>query len=53
MRVTPLYHAVAMLRQLTTGGVDVYLAGHIAYLVTLGAAAFALAMHRFDRALIK
>ena len=53
MRATPLYHAVALLRQLTTGGVDVRMAGHLAYLVIGGISAFALAMHRLDRALIK
>ena len=31
MRVTPLYHAVSLLRQLTTGAVNVAIAGHLAY----------------------
>ena len=50
---TPLYHAVAMLRQLTTGTVSLTIVGHVAYLVATGVIAFGVAMHRLERALIK
>ena len=53
VQVVPLYHAVEMLRQLTTGAVQPSLAYHIAYLVLAGAAAFVVAMRRLERALIK
>lgn len=51
--VTPLYHAVAMLRQLTTGNVDLSIAGHVAYLAVAGTIAFCVAMYRLEKALIK
>jgi lipooligosaccharide transport system permease protein len=53
MRVTPLYHAVALLRQLTTGTVEVSIVGHLAYLTIAGIVAFLVAMYRLERALIK
>jgi lipooligosaccharide transport system permease protein len=53
MRATPLYHAVAMLRQLTTGVIGVSIVGHIGYLVALGLTAFCVAMYRLERTLIK
>jgi lipooligosaccharide transport system permease protein len=53
MRVTPLYHAVGLLRQLTTGAVEITIAGHVAYLVIGGIVAFSVAMYRLERALIK
>ena len=37
MQATPLYHAVSLLRQLTTGAIDLGIVGHLAYLVTGGA----------------
>jgi lipooligosaccharide transport system permease protein len=43
----PLYHAVELLRALTTGAVGPALAGHIAYLAVAGSAAFVVASHRF------
>ncbi|HKT81057.1 MAG TPA: ABC transporter permease [Vicinamibacterales bacterium] len=49
----PLYHAVAMLRQLTIGAVEPTIVLHVAYLVALGTAAFLIAMYRLERALIK
>jgi lipooligosaccharide transport system permease protein len=49
----PLYHAVAMLRQLTTGNISPSIAGHLAYLTTLGIIAFSVAMYRLERVLIK
>lgn len=53
MRATPLYHAVSMLRQIMLGAIDVTIAGHLAYLVVGGVAAFSVAMYRLERALIK
>jgi lipooligosaccharide transport system permease protein len=53
MRATPLYHAVGLLRQLTTGTVNVSIAGHLAYLVVGGILAFCVAMYRLERALVK
>jgi lipooligosaccharide transport system permease protein len=53
MRATPLYHAVGLLRQLTTGDVSISIAGHLAYLVVGGIVAFCVAMYRLERALIK
>jgi lipooligosaccharide transport system permease protein len=53
MRATPLYHAVSLLRQLTTGSVNITVAGHLAYLVVGGSVAFCVAMYRLERALIK
>ena len=53
MRATPLYHAVAMLRQLTTGTIDLSIAGHFAYLAVAGTIAFCVAMYRLERTLIK
>jgi lipooligosaccharide transport system permease protein len=53
MRAMPLYHAVALLRQLTTGAVAPGIFGHVAYLTVGGFAAFAVALYRLERALIK
>jgi lipooligosaccharide transport system permease protein len=53
MRATPLYHAVALLRQLTTGAIELTVVGHLAYLIIAGIVAFAVAMFRLERALIK
>jgi lipooligosaccharide transport system permease protein len=53
VQIVPLYHAVAVLRQLTTGDVRFTILAHIAYLVFLGAFAFVVAMRRLERALIK
>jgi lipooligosaccharide transport system permease protein len=50
--LTPLFHSVAMLRQLTTGAVDATLLLHVAYLAFAGALAFVVAMRRLERALI-
>jgi lipooligosaccharide transport system permease protein len=49
----PLYHGTAMLRQLTTGAVDRTFGLHVGYLVVVGITAFAVAMRRLERALIK
>jgi lipooligosaccharide transport system permease protein len=53
VQALPLYHAVQMLRQLTTGSVDATILVHAAYLIALGTTAFMVAMHRLERALIK
>jgi len=49
----PLYHGAAMLRQLTTGMISATILLHLAYLLLVGTAAFAIAMRRLERALIK
>ena len=53
LQAVPLYHAVALLRALTTGAVDVWTAWHLVYLLIGGTAAFFVAMRRFERTLIK
>jgi len=53
VQIVPLYHGVAILRQLTTGGVSPTIFAHLLYLVLLGCIAFAIAMHRLERTLIK
>jgi len=53
VQILPLYHAVQLLRQLTTGLVGPTILVHVAYLVALGVAAFLVAMRRLERALIK
>jgi lipooligosaccharide transport system permease protein len=51
--IVPLYHAVALLRQLTTGLVDATIVWHLAYLAGAGTLAFVVAMRRLERALVK
>jgi len=53
MSAMPLYHAVALLRQLTTGAVDFSILAHVVYLIVGGVTAFCIAMHRLESALIK
>lgn len=53
LQVVPLYHAVELLRALTTGVVGASVVGHLAYLVAGGTVAFVIAMRRLERALIK
>jgi lipooligosaccharide transport system permease protein len=53
MQIVPLYHAVHMLRQLTTGSIGPTIFLHTGYLILLGGAAFVIAMRRLERALIK
>jgi len=52
VQVTPLYHGVALLRQLTLGGVDLAALGHVAYLLALGAAGIVVAGRRLERRLL-
>src|SRR5262249_4764314 len=49
----PLYHAVELLRQLTTGTVRVSIVVHVGYLVAFGATGLWIAMYRLERSLIK
>ena len=51
--LVPLFHGVELLRALTTGEVGWGMLWHVAYLLVAGAAAFAVAMSRLERALIK
>jgi lipooligosaccharide transport system permease protein len=53
VRALPLYHAIELLRQLTTGAVNATLALHIIYLALLGVFAFVVAMQRLERTLVK
>jgi len=53
VQAVPLYHAVALLRQLTTGTVAPSIIAHLAYLVVLGTLAFVVAMRRLERTLVK
>jgi lipooligosaccharide transport system permease protein len=53
IQVTPLYHAVEMLRQLTTGMVTASTLLHAVYLLIAGSLALVVAMTRLERALIK
>ena len=48
----PLYQAVELLRQLTTGSIKGTLALHVGYLVVLGVCTFLIAMRRLERRLI-
>jgi lipooligosaccharide transport system permease protein len=49
----PLYHAVELLRALTTGAVGPPLISHIVYLAAVGCVAFIVALHRLERRLVK
>jgi lipooligosaccharide transport system permease protein len=53
VRVTPLYHGVALLRQLTLGGVGWSALGHVAYLAGLGTLGVAIAARRLERRLLR
>lgn len=51
--LVPLYHAVELLRALTTGIVRPVMAWHLAFLIACGTLAFGVAMRRLERALVK
>jgi lipooligosaccharide transport system permease protein len=51
--ITPLFHAVELLRALTTGAVGLATAWHVTYLAAVGTTAFVIAMRRLERTLIK
>ena len=52
VRCTPLYHGVALLRQLTLGDVGWAALGHVAYLALLGTAGVVVAGRRLERRLL-
>jgi len=52
-QVVPLYHAVELLRGLTTGHMTAMLLWHLAFLLLAGTGAFIAAMRRLERTLIK
>ena len=52
VQATPLYHAVALERQLLLGVVDVTAAGHVAYLVALGLVGILVAARRLEKLLL-
>jgi lipooligosaccharide transport system permease protein len=53
LQIVPLYHAVELLRALTVGSFASVLWWHFLYLVVGGIAAFAVALRRLERTLIK
>jgi lipooligosaccharide transport system permease protein len=52
IRFTPLYHAVALERDLLLGTIDVAMLGHVAYLGLLGLAGMLFAGRRLERLLL-
>ncbi|MGH9185799.1 MAG: ABC transporter permease [Acidimicrobiales bacterium] len=52
VQATPLYHGVTLVRGLTTGAVDVTLAGHAAYLVVMGLVGLRIAGARLQKLLL-
>ena len=52
-QAVPLFHAVELLRALTTGRVSAAVLWHLGYLILVGGAAFPIAMYRLERTLIK
>jgi lipooligosaccharide transport system permease protein len=52
VQLTPLYHAVALTRELALGMPDWSTLGHLAYLVVLGLAGVAVAARRLERTLL-
>jgi lipooligosaccharide transport system permease protein len=52
VQVTPLYHGVALLRELTLGEVGWSAIGHVAYLALLGTAGVVVAGRRLERRLL-
>jgi lipooligosaccharide transport system permease protein len=53
VQLLPLYHAVDMLRQLTTGAIDASIVTHVVYLAAVAFAAFTVALGRLERTLVK
>jgi lipooligosaccharide transport system permease protein len=53
VEVTPLYHGVALLRQLTLGGLSWSILGHVAYLLALGVAGVVIAGRRLEQRLLR
>ena len=52
-RFSPLYHSVEIIRALTLGAFDWSLAGHIAFLLAMGAVGVAVASRRLGKLLLK
>lgn len=52
VEVTPLYHAVTLVRDLALGMPAVSTLGHVVYLVVLGLAGMLVAAHRLERLLL-
>jgi lipooligosaccharide transport system permease protein len=52
VRVTPLYHAVALTRDLALAAIGVQDGGHVVYLVVLGLAGMYVAARRLERLLL-
>jgi lipooligosaccharide transport system permease protein len=52
VQLTPLYHAVALLRSLTLGDIGWGVLGHAGYLVVMGLAGLAVAARRLERILL-
>jgi lipooligosaccharide transport system permease protein len=53
VQATPLYHGVALLRQLTLGAVEWSAFGHVLYLAALGTAGVLVAGRRLERRLLR
>jgi len=53
IKATPLYHAVELIRGLTTGSLHPSLLGHVAYLVVMAGVGLAVAGQRMARQLLK
>jgi lipooligosaccharide transport system permease protein len=53
VELTPLYHGVALLRELTLGAVGWSALGHVAYLAVLGGAGVAIAARRLEQRLLR
>jgi lipooligosaccharide transport system permease protein len=53
VQLTPLYHAVELLRGLTTGVVEPIILAHVGYLAVFGSVAMVLARRRLAAKLVK
>jgi lipooligosaccharide transport system permease protein len=53
VEATPLYHAVELLRALTTGVIGWWMLGHVAYLVAVACIGLTLAARRMEKLLCK
>jgi lipooligosaccharide transport system permease protein len=52
-RFSPLYHSVEIIRSLTLGAFDWSLAGHVAFLLGMGAVGVTVASRRLGKLLLK
>ena len=52
VQLSPLYHGVALIRALTLGSFDLSLAGHVGFLVAMGAVGLAVASRRIGKLLL-